>query len=105
MYGSEGSLQCPDPNTFGGPVRVWHPDTETWQERPLLPGPTQNSRGLGVADLAEAILSNRPHRANGEMAYHVLDIMHAILEAAASGNTITLTSTCSRPEPRPMQAI
>lgn len=99
VYGSDGSLQCPDPNTFGGPVRVWRPDTETWQEKPLLPGPTQNSRGLGVADLAEAILNNRPHRANGEMAYHVLDIMHAILEAAASGSTVTLTTTCSQPAP------
>ena len=99
VYGTDGSLQCPDPNTFGGPVRVWHPGTEAWQEKPLLPGPTQNSRGLGVADLAEAILSNRPHRANGEMAYHVLDIMHAILESAASGSAITLTSTCSQPAP------
>lgn len=100
VYGSDGTLHGPDPNTFGGPVQVWRSDTGTWQEQPLVPGPVHNSRGLGVADMAEAILSGRPHRANGEMAYHVLDIMHAILEAAESGRAIPLTSTCARPEPR-----
>ncbi len=49
-----------------------------WHDIPLLPLRDQNSRGLGVADLAEALQTGRPPRASGEMAYHVLDIMHAI---------------------------
>src|SRR5690349_1910146 len=72
IYGSEGSLSVPDPNTFGGPVRVKSATDEAWREMPLLPGPTTNSRGLGVSDLAAALGADRPHRANGEMAFHVL---------------------------------
>jgi hypothetical protein len=43
----------------------------------------------------------RQHRANGEMAYHVLDIMHAFQEASDQGQHVELGSTCERPEPLP----
>ncbi|HEX6552026.1 MAG TPA: hypothetical protein VF026_04635 [Ktedonobacteraceae bacterium] len=51
--------------------------------------------------MAFAIHSGLPHRANGELAYHVLDAMQAILEASTEGKHIALTSTCSRPESLP----
>jgi hypothetical protein len=54
-----------------------------------------------VADLAYALRTDRPHRANGELAYHVLDAMHAILEASSNGQHIELTSTCERPAALP----
>jgi predicted dehydrogenase len=101
VYGSQGSLSVPDPNTFGGKVQLWRPDTN-WQEIPLTHGHTDNSRGLGLADMAQAIHTGRPHRANGELGYHVLDCMHAILEAARSGRRIELTSQCERPAPMPI---
>ncbi|MFN2285132.1 MAG: gfo/Idh/MocA family oxidoreductase, partial [Anaerolineae bacterium] len=61
-----------------------------------------NSRGIGVADMAYALRSGRPHRASGELAYHVLDIMHAIHDAANEGRRVTLESTCERPAPLPL---
>src|SRR4030095_12924064 len=64
IYGSEGSLSLPEPNTFGGPVRVKSAKDEEWQEVPLTQGRTEESRGLGVRDLAAAILEDRPHRAS-----------------------------------------
>ena len=102
IYGSEGSMSAPDPNVFGGPVRVRRAGAGEWSDVPLTHGYTKNSRGIGVADMAYALRSGRPHRANGEMAYHVLDIMHAILESAREGRHIELSSTCTRPEPLPM---
>jgi predicted dehydrogenase len=102
IYGSEGSMSAPDPNGFGGPVRVRRAGAEEWSDVPLTHGYTKNSRGIGVADMAYALRSGRPHRANGEMAYHVLDIMHAILESAHEGRRIDLSSTCTRPKPLPM---
>ena len=102
IYGSEGSLSVPDPNVFGGPVHVRRAGATEWSDVPLTHGYTKNSRGIGVADLAYALRSGRPHRANGEMAYHVLDIMHAILESAREGKHIELSSTCVRPEPLPL---
>ncbi len=102
IYGSEGSLSVPDPNTFGGPVRLRRAGASEWQEIPLSHGYAKNSRSLGVADMAYALRSGRPHRASGEMAYHVLDVMHAIHEAAATGKHIELTSTCQQPAPLPL---
>ena len=100
IYGSEGTLSVPDPNGFGGVVQVWRPDTQ-WQNVPLTHGHTENSRGLGVADMAEAIRDGRPHRASGDLAFHVLDIMHATLESARDGRRLELTSQCERPAAMP----
>ena len=32
IYGTEGSIQCPDPNTFGGEVLVWTTATKEWSK-------------------------------------------------------------------------
>jgi predicted dehydrogenase len=102
LYGTEGALSVPDPNTFNGPVRIWRPATRAWEEIPLTHGYTENSRGLGVADMAYALRSGRPHRANGELAYHVLDVMQAFLEASDQGRHIEISSSCERPAPLPV---
>jgi hypothetical protein len=49
--------------------------------------------------MAEAIVEARPHRASGELAYHVLEVMHGIHDASASGVYYQVKSTCPRPEP------
>ncbi|MDR2403026.1 MAG: Gfo/Idh/MocA family oxidoreductase [Spirochaetaceae bacterium] len=98
IYGSEGTLRVPDPNTFGGPVYVSRFRAEGWSEIPLLKDFPENSRGLGITDMAEAIVEGRPHRASGDLAFHVLEVMHGIHDASASGTYYQLTSTCSRPE-------
>lgn len=101
IYGSEATLSVPDPNTFAGPVRLLRRGSREWEDVPLTHGYTENSRGLGVADLALALRSGRPQRASGELAFHVLDLMHAFHEAAAEGRHITLASTCGRPAALP----
>jgi predicted dehydrogenase len=101
IYGSKGTLSLPDPNTFGGPVRLRLADEQSWTDVPITHSYTQNSRGLGVADMAEAIRSGRAHRANGELAYHVLDLMHTIHDASHEGRHIEMTSSCQRPDALP----
>jgi predicted dehydrogenase len=91
----------PDPNTFGGPVRVARGGAD-WAEVPLSHGYAENSRGVGIADLAQAIRSGRPHRASGRMAYHVLDCMYAFYDAAKSGKRVNIASTCARPAALPL---
>lgn len=102
IYGREGTLSVPDPNTFGGPVRVLLRGQHAWEDAPLTHGYTANSRGLGVADLALAARSGRPHRASGALAFHVLDLMHAILESAQTGRAVEVNSQCARPAPLPL---
>jgi predicted dehydrogenase len=102
VYGTAGTLSVPDPNGFGGPVRVRRAGASEWSEVPLTHGYAENSRGISVADMAYALHSGRPHRANGELAYHVLDIMEAFHDASRDNRHIELTSTCSRPAPLPL---
>ncbi len=102
VHGTEGSLSLPDPNFFGGPVRVFTPGDRTWREVPLSHGYDQNSRALGVADMAYAIRSGRPHRASGDLAFHVLDIMESMIDASRTGLPVDVKSRCERPAP--MQA-
>ncbi len=102
VYGTHGSLSVPDPNTFGGPVKVYLPEDKEWKDVPLSHGYTTNSRGLGVADMAYALRSGRPHRANGDVTYHVLEAMHAFHEASDSERTVKMLSTVERPAPLPM---
>ena len=102
IYGTEGSLGAPNPNIFGGPVCICRAWTKDWQEAPLTHGYTENFRGLGVADMACAMRSGRPHRACGELANHVLDVMLALHEASRESRHIEIKSSCSRPAPLPV---
>jgi len=102
IYGTKGSLRCIDPNNFGGQIFLRKPDS-----RDLVPvecqfGYNQNGRGVGVADMAVGIRNGRPHRASGEMAYHVIDIVHALHEASSEGRHIELESTCNQPAALPL---
>src|SRR6266542_883184 len=101
IYGSEGTLSVPDPNGFGGSVKLKQGREPEWRELEHTHGWTENSRGLGVADMAHALRSGRPHRASGALAYHVLDTMHAFLDASRESRAIELESTCERPAPLP----
>jgi predicted dehydrogenase len=101
IYGSEGTLGVPDPNTFGGSVRVKLSKDETWREVPLTHPYSENSRGLGASDMALAIREGRPHRASGELALHVLDLMESVQEASESGRYVQVRTTCPRPAAMP----
>ncbi len=104
LHGTTGSLQVPDPNTFGGPVAIRTMANSAWQDVPLTHGYTDNMRGIGLADMAEAIAEKRPHRCHSDMAFHVLDVMVALHESAATGQHILLKSSCERPAPMPTEA-
>ena len=99
IYGSEGSLRVPDPNCFGGPVYVSRFMENTWKEIPIEKNYSDNSRGLGITDMALSITEDRVHRANGEMAYHILDVMHGFHDASATGKYYEVPSSCRQPAP------
>jgi len=102
IYGTAGSLSVPDPNTFAGPVRLFTPAGNEWQDIELTHGYTERGRGIGVADMACGLRSGRPHRASGELAYHVLDIMHAFHDSSDTGRHVELESTCAQPAMLPV---
>jgi predicted dehydrogenase len=102
IYGTAGSMRVTDPNTFGDEnILLNAPGEKEWRSIPSPFGYAENSRGIGLADMSRAILSGRPHRANGSVAFHVLDILHAVHESSDSGAHIELTTTMVRPDPLP----
>ncbi len=101
VYGSEGSLSVPDPNTFGGSILLRRWDENTWHEVPHTHS-TEVGRGIGAADMAYGIRYGRPHRPSGDLAFHVLDIMESLYQASAEGRHLTPVTTCERPAPLPV---
>jgi len=101
IHGTKGSMGVPDPNGFGGPVMLRRAGAPEWKEIPHSHGYADQSRGVGVADMAYAIRGKRAHRAGGHLAFHVLDIMQSFHESSEQGGHIALTSSCERPAPMP----
>lgn len=101
IYGTEQSLIVPDPNFFGGDVALRKRGREEeWVNVPVEhPYADGNYRSLGVADMAAGILENRPHRANGDLALHVLEVMEAFERAAREDRTIAIKTPVERPAP------
>ncbi|MCX5769921.1 MAG: Gfo/Idh/MocA family oxidoreductase [Candidatus Hydrogenedentes bacterium] len=102
IYGTSGSMQAPDPNSFGGPVKIRRAGASEWSEIPLTHPHAENSRGIGVADMALALREQRRHRANESLTYHVLDLMHAFHDSSTQGRHIDIQTTCDSPTPMPM---
>jgi predicted dehydrogenase len=98
LYGSAGSLSVPDPNYFAGDVRLFTRDSLEWTVLPPSAGYAGAGRGVGLLDLAEALADDRPHRTGVDVALHVLDVMEAIGESAASGGSVEIGTTCARPD-------
>ena len=101
VHGQTGSLVVPDPNGFDGDVELHELGGDSWQTLPPSAGYRDAGRGYGVADLATTP-PGVAARANGDVAYHVLDIMTSLLAAADSGTRATVESTCERPAAVPL---
>ena len=99
IMGTDGSLKVPDPNGFDGPVEIARPG-EDWE---AVPNTFTEGYGrmVGVADMAYAIRSGRPHRASAEQAYTVLDAIQGFLDSSRTGQTYMLTAPYERPAPMP----
>jgi predicted dehydrogenase len=101
LYGETGSLIVPDPNHFGGKVE-FATASEDWREIPTQgPYADGNYRIVGLADMADAIRSGRPHRASGELAFHVLEVMEAFQTSSDSGKAVAISTRPQRPAPLP----
>jgi predicted dehydrogenase len=110
LHGQKASLRLPDPNWFGGDLliaakdedwRTIHTNGKTFGKKnwPATGPKFANDRGLGLADMARAIIDGRPHRASGDIALHVLAVMAGILEAATEGRRTPIALRCERPIP------
>jgi predicted dehydrogenase len=99
IYGTAATMIVPDPNHFGGQVERLKTGGD-WTNVPTdMPYAEGNYRSIGLADMAHAIRANRPHRANGDLALHVLEVMESFGRASDAGTSIAMTTTVERPAP------
>ncbi|MBQ9046360.1 MAG: Gfo/Idh/MocA family oxidoreductase [Solobacterium sp.] len=113
IYGTEGTLICPDPNMFGGPIKLLTNTTDGYVEMPLTHGyhghertfgPPKvdpdwrtemwktSRRGVGVAELAWSIYNDRPCRLSNEMGLHTIELIHGVMEGTETGKYYTMTT-------------
>ncbi len=115
LYGNKGSLIVPDPNMFGGSVFTCKKIGDRWKEYKTIKMPlgkinirTQsaranesptnaNYRGVGLAEMAYCIENKKLNRCNGELSYHVLDIIQSTMKASKTGKKQKIKSTCNKP--------
>lgn len=89
IMGEHGTLVLTDPNQFDGTIVLHRPDAEPQE----IPTTAIAGRGTGVLELARAIRAGVPERASGALAYHVVDVLLAIAEAAESGGVVEVASS------------
>lgn len=97
VHGTEGSMVVPDPNHFKGDVKIWKPNEGKWQ---IVESQHRDDvqRGTGVADMARSIQTDTPHRASGEVALHVLEVMLAFEESARQGQHVSIVNRVPQPD-------
>lgn len=105
INGKEGTIVMPDPNGFGGPVKIFRKSTGNLVEIPYSHDYSGNCRGLGVAEMIYAIHNGKSHRAHGDMGNHTVDIISSIHEASKTGVYKKLSSTFEIPAPMPTSFI
>ena len=98
IYGEEGSISIPGPSKFCSELFLRRANEEDWESVPLPDFPICG-RGIGIADMAYALRYGSDHKTNGKMAFHVLDIMHTILESSQQQRFLEISSCCVRPDP------
>jgi predicted dehydrogenase len=116
IYGSEGSMLVPDPNFFGDTPQITERDSD-WQELDIsahpfgTPNRTLRSgmqvadyRIVGLLDMAAALRQGRAHRANGDLALHVLEVLDAFERSSVEGRHVMIETPCERPKPLPLGA-
>lgn len=97
IYGEKGTLSLPDPNHFHLPLLMKKTGEESWTEIVPETDLPKNARGIGLADMAEAIELGKAPRASSQLAYHVLEIMNGIHYSSAHGQHYQMESTLDKP--------
>jgi predicted dehydrogenase len=96
VFGTEGTLLLPNPNWLDGELRIRSGES---RDEVVHEGDPVRGRGLGIAELADAVTEGREPRPGSRLAFHVLDAALSVLDAAAAGRHVLVSSTCGRPAP------
>lgn len=99
IHGTKGSLLLPIPIDFGGDVFIKKEGSDSFEKVDTGTLYQENSRGLGVSDMARCILDGGSFRCDASTAVHAIEIMEKIHQSSHEKTFKMLESTCNRPEP------
>lgn len=99
VYGSEGTLLLPDPNNFSGSIQVFRPESKQLSELPLLFDYPEDSRALGLADMAKALQTGRDARCGSQQVHHVLEVLDGFDRSIKTGGWVDMSTPYRRPAP------
>ncbi|GHV43066.1 oxidoreductase [Spirochaetia bacterium] len=101
IFGTDGILYLPDPNQFGGDVKVVLKGTTEPVTLPHTHAFKTNSRGIGPAELAWSLRNGRKPRTSKEMAFHGLELLLGLYKSCETQQFYKMTSSFERPNPIP----
>lgn len=93
IYGTEGTLIVPTPCDFSGELYFRGRYSEEWASIPMLFDYREDSRGIGAADMADALRHNRSPRLNADFAFHTLEVLQGLEKSAAENQSIQILSS------------
>ncbi|AEF82061.1 Gfo/Idh/MocA family protein [Leadbettera azotonutricia] len=102
IYGTEGALILFDPNDFSGEIKLRRNTMSEYNIISSIFPYNDDNRGIGVADMAYALLENRKPRVDASLGLHALEAMHGVVGCAKDNLTHIMKTTVERPEPLPL---
>ncbi len=105
IFGAAGTISVPDPNKFSESVEILTSENREWKTVEPTAGYIEGGRGIGLADMSIALAGGFSHRALGEVAFHILEIMESIITSGYEGKVIKIQSTCERPAVVPLSSL
>lgn len=94
IYGTEGVLSIPMPHVRDGELRIKRHDEPDWRILDPVPGPAY-IRGIGVAQMAQAIRGGEAVQASCELGYHVLEVLLAVSPSSARRDFVAIQSAAN----------
>lgn len=98
VFGTKGRLCVPDANMYSGTLRHDGPNGEQTVTPGTAEGFVGDGRGLGLAEMLDAIADGRSPRAGARLLLHVLEVALAVYTSAKSGAVVPIES---RVDPAP----
>lgn len=104
VYGTKGILKLGDANRFGGeiimiPTMYGIEKDKKIQVLQAVSDFNENCRGIGVSEMADALMKGKQSRLDHRFAYHVFEVIEAINQCGEMGGWNRVSSPCDRPEP------
>lgn len=105
IYGTNGTLIIPSHCNFSGNILYRGKNDPDWSTIPPLFAYRSDCRGIGAADLADALLNCRKPHLEGDFVFHTLDVLTSLDQSAQMKESMRVTSQFTATELMPLTDV